>query len=163
MGQPALFLLYRLISWPLAGIFLFSGTTKLLDPERFSIIIAAYGLIPDVTILPVALLLSLLEVLAGLGLLLHLRWALETVTALIVLFMLILGYGLFMGLDVDCGCFGPGDPEGEAFHSLRPALYRDTVLLCACAVLFWGRRKIARPSLSLGQWFEQWIPRRTQR
>ena len=41
------------------------------------------------------------------------------------LFMAILGYGISMGLDVDCGCFGPEDPESKAFHGLRAALYRD--------------------------------------
>jgi len=56
------------------------------------------------------------------------------------------GYGLELGLDVDCGCFGPGDPEGRAYHSLRPALYRDTIMLAGIGYLFlWRRWQSARP------------------
>jgi hypothetical protein len=71
----------------------------------------------------------LLEVIAGIGLLFDIRGSLALITGLLVLFMVVLGYGIWMGLDVDCGCFGPEDPEAEAFHGLRLSLFRDLVMM----------------------------------
>ncbi len=45
-----------------------------------------------------------------------------------------------MGLDVDCGCFGAEDPEAEAFHGLRTALYRDLVMMAGIVFLYVWRR-----------------------
>ena len=106
-----------------------SGVAKLMDPQSFVFIIRAYGLLAENLILPAALGLSLAELLAGAALILDLRFALGAIAGLIVFFMLILSYGLWLGLDIDCGCFAAGDPEGEAYHSLRPALYRDAGML----------------------------------
>ncbi len=128
--------LYHLIRISLAGIFIVSGSFKLIDPQKFALIIQAYGLTPDVTHLPVAVGLALLEIAAGAGLIFDLRGSLGIITALLLLFMVIMGYGLWLGLDVDCGCFGSGDPEEEAYHSLRPALYRDAVMLAGIGYLY---------------------------
>jgi len=133
--------IYRGLRIALGLVFVWSGGIKLLDPQGFAVIIASYGIIPEITVLPVALGLSALEILAGLGLIWDLQWSLGLVTGLLVLFMAILGYGLWMGLDVDCGCFGPEDPESEAFHGLRPALYRDLVMFAGSGFLFFCRRR----------------------
>jgi hypothetical protein len=45
-----------------------------------------------------------------------------------------------MGLDVDCGCFGPDDYEADAFHGLRQSLYRDMVMLAGIAFIYGWRR-----------------------
>lgn len=127
-------------------IFIWSGIAKLVDPQSFALIIQAYGLIPQAVILPAAVSLAFLEVLAGAGLIFEQPYMLALITALLFLFMLVLGYGLWLGLDVDCGCFGPGDPEGLAYHGLRPALYRDLVLLAGIGYLyFWRLRQSWQP------------------
>jgi len=47
---------------------------------------------------------------------------------------------------VDCGCFGPEEPEAEAFHGLRLALYRDMAMLAAVAFLYgWRRYRRVQP------------------
>jgi len=51
-----------------------------------------------------------------------------------------LGYGIWIGLDVDCGCFGPEDPESEAFHSLKISLWRDLIMFAGVAFLYGWRR-----------------------
>lgn len=127
--------IYRLIRWALAGIFLYSGILKLMDPKSFSVIIEAYGLIPDSWTMIAAVFLSVCEVVAALCLIWDIRWSLEVITGLLILFMMILGYGIFMGLDVDCGCFGPDDPE-QAFSGLRSALYRDFVMMMGVMYLY---------------------------
>ena len=138
--------IYRGLRWTLGIIFLYSGMTKLLVPEQFAVLIEAYGLVPDPLLMPVALLLPALEVLAGAGLMVDLRGSLGVIAGLLLLFVAILGYGIFLGLDVDCGCFGPEDPEAEAFHGLRPAIVRDLIMLAAIGGLYvWRRLGRIRP------------------
>lgn len=149
MYKSLILVVYGAIRIVLGAIFVWSGITKLLAPEQFAVIIESYGIMPDPWALPAAICLAVVEVLAGIGLTLDLPKALGMVTALLVLFMAILGYGLWMGLDVDCGCFGPEDPEAKAFHGLRPALYRDWVMLAAAVSLFGFRRKMGLRPLKL--------------
>ena len=120
--------------------------SKLMAPKEFAVIIDAYGLMPEAWILPLAIILPLLEMIFGLGLLLDIKGSLAGITGLLMLFMAILSYGLWLGLDVDCGCFGPQDPESEAFHSLRPALYRDFVMIAGVIYLyFWRYYRSTKP------------------
>jgi uncharacterized membrane protein YphA (DoxX/SURF4 family) len=140
------FWIYRLLRISLGIIFIWSGFSKLIAPKSFATIIEAYGLIPEVTILPAAIGLSLLEVAAGVGLVMDVQWSLGIVAGLLILFTVIIGYGLWIGLDVDCGCFGPDDPEGAAYHSLRPALYRDMIMLAGIGYLFlWRWQQSSHP------------------
>lgn len=134
---------YRLIRWGLALVFLYAGASKLADPEAFAIIIAAYGLVPETLLMPLAIALPALEVVSAAALLVDLRGSLATIAVLLILFMLVLGYGIWMGLDIDCGCFAPEDPEGRAYAGLRPALYRDCVL-AAGVLLLYGVRHCCR-------------------
>lgn len=131
---------YRGLRWGLAMVFLYAGAIKLADPYAFATLIEAYGLIPDVFLMPVAVGLPALEVMAAIGLIFDVRGSLLVMAVLLVLFILVLGYGLWMGLDVDCGCFGPEDPEGKAFAGIRPALYRDIVLAGGVLLLYGWRR-----------------------
>jgi uncharacterized membrane protein YphA (DoxX/SURF4 family) len=131
--------LYQLLRWSLGGIFIYSGITKLITPASFAVLIDAYGLVPEILLMPVAVLIPVLEVLAGAGLLVDLRGSLAVITGLLLLFVAILGFGIWMGLDVDCGCFGPEDPEAKAFHGLSAALYRDIAMLGAVVFLYWWR------------------------
>ena len=95
----------------LSGIFIYSGLMKLMDPQRFAEIISVFGLLPHALIFPAAILLPILEVAAGVGLVFSLRGSLAAITAMLALFMAVLVYGIHLGLDIDCGCFGPEDPE----------------------------------------------------
>lgn len=138
---------YRIIRVVLAVVFLSSGLSKLLDPTSFTVIIEAFGLIPETWTLPVAVILPALEMIAAIGLLFDIRGSLAFITGMLILFMAILAYGIWMGLDIDCGCFGPEDPEAKAFHSLRPAIYRDVVMMIAIAYLYyWRYRQSVKPA-----------------
>ena len=151
--------MYRFMRWFLGGIFIYSGATKLLAPQTFAVLIDAYGIVPDGLLMPVSVILPALEVLAGVGLLLDIRGSLAVITGLLLLFAAILGYGIVMGLDVDCGCFGPEDPEAAAFHGLRPALYRDMAMLTAVALLYgWRRYRRVRPKKTIPL-LDRWLTR----
>ena len=130
---------YRVARWAYAGIFLNAGVNKLMDPQSFAVVIGAFGLVPETWIMPISIGLPIVEIIAALGLLLDLRGSLSAITGLLVLFLAIVGYGVWLGLDIDCGCFGPEDPEGDAYASLRPTLYRNILLILGISYLYWRR------------------------
>ena len=132
--------IYKLTRWILGAVFIYAGSTKLMEPRTFSVLIEAYGIVPESLLMPVTIGLPLLEVIAGIGLLFDIRGSLALITGLLGLFMAVLGYGIWMGLDVDCGCFGPEDPEAEAFHGLRLSLFRDLIMM-AGAIFIYGYRR----------------------
>ena len=137
---------YRLIRVGLAAVFLWAGVAKLLDPQSFARIIDAYGLVPEALIMPVAVGLPTLEVIAGIGLLFDIRGSLTIIAGLLVMFIGILAYGIWLGLDIDCGCFGAGDPEGHPHHGLRSAVYKDLLMMAGVAYLYlWRYRRSERP------------------
>ena len=140
-------LLYRLCRWTLGGIFIYAGSTKLLEPKIFASLVEAYGIVPEGLLIPVTIGLPVLEVIAGFGLLFDIRGSLGVITGLLVIFILVLSYGIWLGLDVDCGCFGPEDPEAEAFHGLRLSLFRDLVMMTGVIFIYvWRRYRAIRPT-----------------
>ncbi len=133
---------YRGVRMILALIFMWSGAIKILDPDSFAIILEAFDLLPYTWTMPIAVGLPILEILAAIGLLFDVRGSLTAITGLLLLFLAVIGYGVWLGLDIDCGCFGPGDPEGEAYKGLRPDLYRDLVMLAGVTYLYiWRFRR----------------------
>ena len=144
---------YHLLRFLLAGVFLWSGFSKLLQPEVFVGTVGAYGLLPEFLVAPAAFGLIGLELVAAVGLLLERRGALTLTGLMMLLFVAVLSYGIFLGLDIDCGCFGPEDPEAEAFHDLRGALLRDLLMICAIVYLYVWRsvnRLLPRPWFGAG-------------
>jgi uncharacterized membrane protein YphA (DoxX/SURF4 family) len=139
--------LYKLGRWAFGALFIYAGSIKLLEPKTFAVLIEAYGIVPESLLMPASIVLPALEVGAGIGLLFDIEGSLSVIAALLCLFIAILGYGIWMGLDVDCGCFGPQDPEAKAFHGLRQSLYRDLVMLAGIVFLYaWRRHRAIRPT-----------------
>ena len=128
--------IYRIVRLLYVLLFLYAGVNKLLNPWAFATVIDAFGLVPDPLIMPIAFALPILEIVAAVGLLLDVRGSLGLATGLLVFFMAVVSYGIWVGLDIDCGCFGPGDLEGEAYRGLRPALYRNLVLMAGIVYLY---------------------------
>lgn len=125
-----------LIRWGLALAFIYAGASKAMDVSGFASVISDYGLLPEVLLYPAALFLIAIEIIAGVGLLFNFLWALHITAALLLVFIAILVYGLWLGLDVDCGCFGPEDPEGEHHSGAESAILRDIGMLVGVAVLY---------------------------
>ncbi len=136
---------YRLCCWTLGFVFIYAGLTKLFTPRVFAVLIDAYGIVPDIMLMPVAVFLPVLEVAAGIGILFNIKGSLTIILGLTVLFLFTMGYGMHIGLDVDCGCFGPEDPEAEAFHGLKTAFDRDLIMLAGICFAF-GWRKFRKIS-----------------
>jgi uncharacterized membrane protein YphA (DoxX/SURF4 family) len=121
-------------------MFLAAGLLKLRRPELFAVTVRAFGILPEELVMPLAVLLPLAEVAAALALALDLRGGLGAIAALLAVFVAVLLYALRMGLDIDCGCYGPGEPQAEAFSSIRTSLHRDLAMAAAVAGLYWYRR-----------------------
>ena len=68
-------LIYNLTRWILGGVFIYAGSTKLMEPRTFLVLIEAYGFVPESLLMPLAIGLPFLEVIAGFGLLFDIRGA----------------------------------------------------------------------------------------
>ena len=126
----------------LAVVFVYAGVTKLLDPTGFAVILSRYHIVPDPMLAPAAYGLPALEALAGIALVFNLKGSLETITALLLLFIGVLWFGILKGLEIDCGCFSARDIAEHG--SLRTALQRDLVYLGLAVFLYFRRFKILR-------------------
>ena len=142
---------YTFVRVFLCGIFFYAGILKLNSPQDFAIIISEFGLALESTVMPIAVLLPLVEVFVAVALFFDIRGALGTILLLLLFFMSIVSYALWLGLDIDCGCFGPGDPEFHAYEGLQPTLYRDTIMVAGVIILYWLRRLASVELIVLGK------------
>ena len=127
---------YTITNLTIAAVFLIAGIQKLIDPDSFVVLIDSYGLLWEPFLLPIAIVLPVTEIVCGIGIVFRKKWAVLGIAALTLMFIAILTYGIWMGLDVDCGCFGTGDPEYKAYSGLQSALIKDVVLLLGVGYLF---------------------------
>ncbi|HCY87523.1 MAG TPA: DoxX family protein [Desulfobacteraceae bacterium] len=132
---------YRLIRVALGGVFLYSGISKSLDLGYFSEVINAFGLLPSALAYPAGVVIVIAELVLGAGIILDHKGALGGLLVMLLGFMAVAGYAILMGYDIDCGCFGPGAPEAEAFSSLRTVIARDAVMVAGIAYLYLWRWK----------------------
>lgn len=126
----------RIVRLVLGALFIVAGVMKLRDPEAFTLVIDAFGLVSGSVSRTLSIVLPVLEIAAGLGLIMNVTLALHGVSALLLVFMAILVYGMHLGLDIDCGCYGPEDVEARAFGGLRLAFYRDLAMAAGLLVLY---------------------------
>ena len=127
------------LKWALALLFIFAGAVKLRDPRAFAQAISQYGLVPDSLVPILALGLPMVEVLAGLGLLINARGSLGAILVMLLVFIGVLGYAIAADLDIDCGCFTAA--ELAARGSVKAAFFQDLGFLAAALFLGWRRRK----------------------
>jgi len=141
VGPAGLTWLYHFLRLGLACIFIYAGFIKLLDPRAFAHAIAQYDLIPEILLPLVAVGLPALEVLAGAGLIFEVRGSLSLITLFLLIFLVVLGYAVWLNLDIDCGCFA--SDELDAQHRVITAFWRDLIMVGATLFLYWRRRSRA--------------------
>ena len=100
--------LWRILDFVLAGIFIYAGALKAIDPVQFASDIDNYKLLPWPVSVAVAFYLPWLEIFCALGLVFRFlyRGALSILSASIVVFTLATIAAKVRGLDITCGCFG---------------------------------------------------------
>ena len=144
---------YKIIRIALGGIFLYSGWIKLSDLSSFASVIHAFGLVPGQFRGIAALVIASAELIAGIGLIFDIKGSLTTIFSMLIMFMVVLIYGIKMGFDIDCGCFGSDDPVGEAFHGLRSSLIRDVIFVLSVIYLYvWRKINQFEPVSIFGYW-----------
>lgn len=141
--SPTTYLFFRLI---LGGIFIYSGSVKLMDIDRFAGIIYEYGILSDIFINPAAIGLPLIEIITGTGLIFNVKFSLELISLMLLMFIGILWFGILKDLNIDCGCFSSDDLIEQ--DSLKKALYRDFIFVAISVFLFISQRmnNLNRPS-----------------
>ncbi len=130
----------RLARWSIALIFLAAAIPKLFHVRKFAAVIEAYAILPEALLLPTAIVLPVVEILLAVGLFANTWKSKVGSVVLLLLFLAFLAHALWLGLDIDCGCFGPEDPEYTAFHGLRWALMRDILMFLPLGYSFWYDR-----------------------
>ena len=101
-------ILWRLVDFVLAGIFIYAGALKAFDPVQFASDIDNYKIAPWPVSVALAFYLPWLEIFCALGLLFRFlyRGALSILTLSVVAFTLAIIAAKVRGLDITCGCFG---------------------------------------------------------
>jgi len=116
----------RLLRFAMGGVFLYAAYTKLREPWlMFAMAIDAYQLLPEWAVLAVARTLPWFELALGLVLLsgYKMKYAAAAASGLLGAFFAVMVWAFLKGMNVDCGCFGAGDPLGPR------TLIRDGILL----------------------------------
>jgi len=119
----------------MAGLFLYSGAIKVLDPAFFAQSTANYRMLPPALITPMALFLPWLEIWSALALLTlpaprRAGWI--WITVMLIVFTIAKISALARGLDISCGCGTSEDPM-----TFRDVL-ENLILLALCRLGFRG-------------------------
>jgi len=99
--------LYTVCRILLGAVFIYASWGKILDPSAFADIIANYQIVSPRVGHLTALFLPYLELVSGICLIFN-RWPRGSallVAGMMVVFMAALGYNIYRGIDVNCGCF----------------------------------------------------------
>ncbi|MES2572381.1 MAG: MauE/DoxX family redox-associated membrane protein [Verrucomicrobiota bacterium] len=131
MGSNTKKVIVILLRCLLAGVFIYAGVIKAIDPAQFAADVDHFRLLPYAMSCAVGVYLPWLEIFAGVALLFS-KWragAALLLAAMLVVFLIALGSAWARGLDITCGCFG---------HALNKSNYPLSILLdmALLAVLF---------------------------
>jgi cobalt-zinc-cadmium efflux system protein len=128
---PLFFAMGRIV---LGGMFVWASWDKILDPITFAQAIANYQIVSPALGNPAALILPWTELVCGTCLILN-RWTRGSalVSALLLAaFMGALGYNIYRGVDISCGCF---TLDEKAPGNMWLYLARDAVLLVMAVIV----------------------------
>jgi putative oxidoreductase len=131
-------ILWRILDFVLAAIFIYAGALKAFDPVQFASDIDNYKLLPWPVSVALAFYLPWLEILCALGLVFRFlyRGALSILSMSIVVFTLATIAAKVRGLDITCGCFG----HASQHWSFPSHLATNLAILAALLALgFWNR------------------------
>ena len=124
------------------GVWLYAGALKLPHPDTSVTAVRAYQLLPTGLAEFVGHVLPMLEIVVGaclvLGLLLRFTGAVSAVLLVAFIFGMVSVWN--RGIAINCGCFGNGGPDPNAFEKYPWEIARDTGLLALSLLLAWRPR-----------------------
>jgi putative oxidoreductase len=132
-------ILWRIVDFVLAGIFIYAGALKAFDPVQFANDIDNYKILPWPVSVALAFYLPWLEIFCALGLVFRFlyRGALSILSASIVIFTLATIAAKVRGLDITCGCFGHASQN----WSFPSHLATNLAILVALLALFFAHAR----------------------
>lgn len=136
-------LLWRILDFVVAGIFIYAGAIKALDPVQFANDIDNYKILPWPISVALAFYLPWLEIFCGLALIVRYfyRGALSILMALILVFTLATTAAKVRGLDITCGCFGHASQ-----HWSFPAHLTTNLAIIGALVVLWVSNRSVKHS-----------------
>ena len=122
----------------LAGTFVYAAIIKIVFPNEFFNSVRNYQLIPDYLSYVTAYFLPAFEIVVAILILTKRFFTISTlcITFMLLIFILAISSAWVRGLDINCGCFGSGAPEGYEM-----AILRDLALVIFCIILFLINKK----------------------
>jgi len=144
LTSKSLFFWGRLI---LGGIFIFASLDKIHHPAVFAKIVYNYQIISGIWVNLIAIILPWIELLLGV-LLIFGRWipgALLLGNFLLTLFLSLLAFNFFRGLDINCGCFST---HSSQMASTIWAIGRDVVFLALAIYLLINMMQRPEPGIN---------------
>jgi uncharacterized membrane protein YphA (DoxX/SURF4 family) len=139
----------RLLAWiglaarlVVGGVWIWAGLLKLPHPEESVTAVRAYQLLSPSLAEGVGRVLPMLEVVVGACLVVGLlARAVGGVSALMQLAFIIGIVSVWSrDISINCGCFGDGGPDPDAFSKYPWEIARDTGLLLLSLLVVWLRR-----------------------
>jgi uncharacterized membrane protein YphA (DoxX/SURF4 family) len=118
-------------------IFIYAAWMKLKDPwQLFAVSVDGYQLLPPQGVVIVARTLPWFELALGALLVggIWLRVAAPSVTLLLLVFFGILLSSYLKGMEIDCGCFGPGEALGPSTLIREGALLAISIALTVISI-----------------------------
>src|SRR6266487_5979604 len=133
---------WRIVDVIVAGIFIYAGAIKTLDPVQFASDIDNYKILPWPISVVLAFYLPWLEILCGFAIVVRVwyRGALSILAALIVVFTLATVAAKARGLDITCGCFGHAS-QNWSF----PSHLASNLAILAALVVLWVSNRSPKP------------------
>lgn len=131
------------LRFPLAGVFLWAGIAKLIDPAAFADGVADFRFFPDTMVNVIAICVPMVEIAAA-ALLLSGRWSRPGALLSIFLtmsFTVLFGWAAVQGREVECSCFGGGEFLGA---TVTAGLIRAVILLGVSILIYVGRLQYTR-------------------
>ena len=130
----------------LAAVFAYAAIAKLRQPwQLFTMTIDSYQMhLPVSAVNLLAQILPWFELVLGVALLVgwKLRWFASAAALLLAAFFSVMLRAYYLGLTIDCGCFGPGEHLGVK------TLLRDGSLFAFSAALTWAAFRMRRREMA---------------
>ncbi|HWY51027.1 MAG TPA: MauE/DoxX family redox-associated membrane protein [Chthoniobacterales bacterium] len=134
---------WRILDLIVAGVFIYAGVLKILDPVQFANDIDNYKTLPWFVSVRLALYLPWLEIFCGLAVLFRFlyRGGLSILTALIAVFITATVAAKMRGLDISCGCFGHASKNWSFPQHLAIDLSIFVALVALLSIELMGRAR----------------------
>jgi len=116
-------------------VFCYAAVHKIIHIDLFARDVYNYQILPGSLVNLMAVFLPMIEMLAGIGLILGIypKGSTVLIAGMLIVFIVALAIVLSKGIDFNCGCFSHSDRGKSDAVSL---IIRDTLLLLACAQIF---------------------------